>query len=200
MAVKDGDIGAKAELPAGVAGISLTAEKEENDDLSVSELRQKGIFLASIDALLQWGRGWSLYPFQFGLACCAIEMICMTQTRYDCSRFGYEVFRNSPRQADVMIIAGTVTEKMRPCVERLYHQIPEPRWVVAVGSCAISGGPFVDSYSVVPGADSFIPVDVYVPGCPPRPEAIIDAFLKLKYRLNEPARKRFKKNAQPKRR
>lgn len=166
----------------------------EKDYMTQKELEDKGIILTSLDKIFNWARGWSLWPFQFGLACCAIEMICMTQARFDCSRFGYEVFRNSPRQADVMIIAGTITEKMRPSVERLYHQIAEPRWVIAMGNCAISGGPFVDSYSVVPGADDIIPVDVYIPGCPPRPEALIHGMLQLKEKLNSPAKVRLKKN------
>ena len=159
---------------------------DNTDLMSQEELEKKGILFTTLEKLFNWGRGWSLWPFQFGLACCAIEMICMTQSRFDCSRFGYEVFRNSPRQADVMIVAGTITEKMRPSVELLDHQMPEPRWVIAMGNCAISGGPFVDSYSVVPGADQIVPVDIYIPGCPPRPEALIHGLLQLKQKLNHP--------------
>ncbi|NLT95746.1 MAG: NADH-quinone oxidoreductase subunit B [Clostridia bacterium] len=165
----------------------------EKEYLTQEELEDKGILLTSLDKLFNWARGWSLWPFQFGLACCAIEMICITQSRFDCSRFGYEVFRNSPRQADVMIVAGTITEKMRPSVERLYHQMAEPRWVIAMGNCAISGGPFVDSYSVVPGADDIVPVDIYIPGCPPRPEALIHGMLQLKEKIKSPAKVRVKK-------
>ncbi|KJS81302.1 MAG: NADH dehydrogenase [Peptococcaceae bacterium BICA1-8] len=165
----------------------------EKGYMTQEELEEKGILLTSLDKLFNWARSWSLWPFQFGLACCAIEMICTTQARFDISRFGYEVFRNSPRQADVMIIAGTITEKMRPSVERLYHQIAEPRWVIAMGNCAISGGPFVDSYAVVPGADDIVPVDIYIPGCPPRPEALIHGMLQLKEKVNSPAKVRFKK-------
>lgn len=156
--------------------------------MSQIELEKHGIFMTCLDKIFAWGTGYSLWPFQFGLACCAIEMICTTQMRFDMSRFGFEVFRNSPRQADVMIVAGTITEKMRPAVERLYNQMPEPRWVIAVGSCAISGGPFVDSYAVTAGADKVVPVDVYIPGCPPRPEAIIDGMLALKAKLKHPER------------
>ena len=166
---------------------------KEKGYLTQEELEQKGILFTSLDKIFNWARGWSLWPFQFGLACCAIEMICTTQARFDISRFGYEFFRNSPRQADVMIIAGTVTHKMRPSVERLYHQMPEPRWVMAMGNCAISGGPFVDSYAVVPGADKVLPVDVFIPGCPPRPEALIHGMLQLKEKVNNPAKVRLKK-------
>ena len=112
-------------------------------------------------------------------------MICSTQARFDISRYGYEVFRSSPRQADVMIIAGTISQKMAPVIETLYHQMPEPKWVIALGSCAVSGGPFFDSYAVVDGADKIIPVDIYIPGCPPRPEALTDGMLKLKEKVNQ---------------
>lgn len=153
----------------------------KNDDISTQkELEEKGIFFTTAERVFDWARGWSLWPFQFGLACCAIEMICATQAKYDISRYGYEVFRNSPRQADVMIIAGTVTHKMAPAIVRMYHQMPEPKWVIALGSCAVGGGPFFDSYAVVDGADKIIPVDIYIPGCPPRPEALTDGMLKLK--------------------
>ena len=152
-----------------------------------SELQRHGIFVTTLEELYNWGRSNSLWPLGFGLACCAIEGLMAPQmSRFDISRFGYEVMRATPRQADVMIVAGTVTHKAAPFVVRLYEQMSEPKWVIAVGSCAISGGPFVDSYHVVPGVDKLIPVDVYVPGCPPRPEAVIEAFLMLKEKVKNP--------------
>jgi NADH-quinone oxidoreductase subunit B len=120
----------------------------------------------------------------FGLACCAIEMIATTMARYDLARFGAEVFRPSPRQADLMIVAGTVTKKMAPQVVRLYNQMPEPKYVISMGACAISGGPFKQGYNVLKGIDRYIPVDVYIPGCPPRPEALIDAFIMLQKKID----------------
>lgn len=161
---------------------------DEKNTMSQKELEKQGIMFTTLDKLFNWARSWSLWPFQFGLACCAIEMICATQSRFDLSRFGYEVFRNSPRQADVMIVAGTVCKKMAPTVEMLYHQMAEPRWVIAMGNCAVGGGPFVDSYATVAGVDKIIPVDVYIPGCPPRPEALIDGLLKLKEKVNDPSK------------
>jgi NADH-quinone oxidoreductase subunit B len=155
----------------------------------VEELRNNAIYavFSTVEKALDFCRSNSLWPLSFGLACCAIEMMAAGGARYDLSRFGFEVFRPSPRQADLMIVAGTVTDKMAPLVRRLYDQMPEPKYVIAMGSCAICGGPFADSYSVLAGVDKIIPVDVYVPGCPPRPEALIDAFLKLRARLRSPA-------------
>ncbi len=141
------------------------------------ELGKQGVFVTTIEELYNWGRRSSIWPMQFGLACCAIEMIATTMARYDLARFGAEVFRPSPRQADLMIISGTVTKKMAPQVVRLYNQMAEPRYVIAMGACAISGGPFKQGYNVLKGIDRYIPVDVHIPGCPPRPEALIQAFM-----------------------
>ena len=148
-----------------------------------SELSKQGIFTTSIEALYNWGRRNSVWPLQFGLACCAIEMIATSMARYDLARFGAEVFRSSPRQADMMIVAGTVTHKMAPRLRRLYEQMPEPKWVIAMGNCASSGGEFWDSYSTLQGVDTVVPVDVYVPGCPPRPEALLEGILRLREKI-----------------
>jgi len=142
---------------------------------------------AALDKLLALGRANSLWPLTFGLACCAIEMMATGASRFDLARFGAEVFRPSPRQSDVMIVAGTITIKMAPAVKTLYDQMPEPKWVIAMGNCAISGGPFKfeKNYSVVEGADQFLPVDIYIPGCPPRPEALTEGILKLQQKIAE---------------
>jgi len=154
-----------------------------------SELSKQGIFTVKMQELLQWGyntsRKNSIWPLQFGLACCAIEMIATSMARYDLARFGAEVFRPSPRQADLMIVAGTVTKKMAPQVVRLFNQMPEPKYVIAMGACAISGGPFKQGYNVLKGIDRFIPVDVHIPGCPPRPEALLHAFMTLQRKIDQ---------------
>lgn len=132
-----------------------------------------------LDKIYNWGRKRSTWPMQFGLACCAIEMITSAASRHDLARFGWELFRASPRQADLMIVSGTVTKKMVPQIVRLYNQMPEPKYVIAMGACATGGGPFKEGYNVVSGIDKFIPVDVYITGCPPRPEALLHSILKL---------------------
>ncbi len=136
------------------------------------------ILTSTLEKFVNWARKSSVWPATFGLACCAIEMICTAANRFDIARFGMEAFRASPRQADLMIVAGTVTKKMVPAVVRIYEQMPEPKWVIAMGACASSGGIF-RSYAVVQGIDRYLPVDVYVPGCPPRPEALLYGILKL---------------------
>ena len=148
------------------------------------ELGKQGVFVTTIEELYNWGRKNSIWPMQFGLACCAIEMIATTMARYDLARFGAEVFRPSPRQADMMIISGTVTKKMAPQVVRLYNQMAEPKYVIAMGACAISGGPFKQGYNVLKGIDRYIPVDVHIPGCPPRPEALLHAFITLQKKID----------------
>jgi len=148
------------------------------------ELGKQGVFVTTIEELYNWGRRSSIWPMQFGLACCAIEMIATTMARYDLARFGAEVFRPSPRQADMMIISGTVTKKMAPQVVRLYNQMAEPKYVIAMGACAISGGPFKQGYNVLKGIDRYIPVDVHIPGCPPRPEALLQAFMTLQKKID----------------
>jgi NADH-quinone oxidoreductase subunit B len=140
----------------------------------------KGVVsITTIDKIYNWGRRSSVWPMMFGLACCAIEMIATAASRYDFSRFGMEVMRPSPRQSDLMLVSGTVTKKMAPTIVRLYNQMPEPKYVVAMGACASGGGPFKEGYNVVSGVDKLIPVDVYIPGCPPTPQALINGLIKL---------------------
>ena len=153
------------------------------DEALRNELSRQGILTATLEDLYNWGRKNSLWPLGFGLACCAIEMIAASMARWDLARFGAEVFRPSPRQADLMIVAGTVTKKMAPQVIRLYNQMPEPKYVIAMGACAISGGPFKEGYNVLKGIDRYIPVDVHIAGCPPRPEALLEGFMALQRRI-----------------
>jgi NADH-quinone oxidoreductase subunit B len=142
------------------------------------------VAITTLDKIYNWGRRSSIWPMMFGLACCAIEMICTAASRYDFSRFGMEVMRPSPRQADLMIVSGTVTKKMVVQIVRLYNQMPEPKYVVAMGACASGGGPFKEGYNVVPGVDRYIPVDVYIPGCPPTPQALLHGLITLQKKID----------------
>jgi NADH-quinone oxidoreductase subunit B len=145
----------------------------------------QNVFVTTLDKLYNWSRASSMWPMMFGLACCAIEMICTAASRYDLARFGMEVMRPSPRQSDLMIVSGTVTKKMVPQIVRIYNQMAEPKYVISMGACATGGGPFKEGYNVVSGIDKYVPVDVYVPGCPPTPEALLNGFLKLFEKLEQ---------------
>ena len=160
--------GLHGEEPTGRQGILV------NDD---------NVVFTTVANLINWARSRSPWPLGYGLACCAIEMMATGASTHDMSRFGMEVFRSSPRQADVMIVAGTVTHKMAPRLRRLFEQMPEPKWVIAMGNCASSGGEFWDSYSTLQGVDTVVPVDVYVAGCPPRPEALLEGLLRLREKI-----------------
>src|SRR5262249_52149275 len=140
--------------------------------------------LGIVDTVYNWGRRSALWPLGFGLACCAIEMICTASSRFDIARFGAEVFRGSPRQADLMIVSGTVTKTMMPMIARLYDQMPEPKYVISMGACAPGGGPFKEGYNVVSGIDKFLPVDVYIPGCPPTPQALLNGLIVLQKKID----------------
>jgi NADH-quinone oxidoreductase subunit B len=146
---------------------------------------QGQVAITTLDKIYNWGRRSSLWPMMFGLACCAIEMICTAASRYDFARFGMEVMRPSPRQADLMIVSGTVTKKMIVQIVRLYNQMPEPKYVVAMGACASGGGPFKEGYNVVSGVDKYVPVDVYIPGCPPTPQALLNGLITLQKKIDK---------------
>ena len=146
---------------------------------------QGQVTVTALDKIYNWSRRSSIWPMFFGIACCAIEMIVTASSRYDFARFGMEVMRPSPRQADLMIVAGTVTKKMMPVVVRLYNQMPEPKYVVAMGSCACGGGPFKEGYNVVSGVDKFVPVDVYIAGCPPTPQALLNGLIRLQQKIDK---------------
>jgi len=181
---------------------TLEAERirrlKENSKLSISdpdswleEEVKRSVLLTTVDYIADWARSRSTFPLMFGLACCAFEMIATAASRFDVTRFGMDIFRWSPRQADLMIVAGTLTWKMAPAVKMVYDQMAEPKWVIAMGACAISGGTFRESYSVVPGINLVIPVDVYIPGCPPRPEALIYGINKIQQKIQKDSIKNY---------
>ncbi|GAB4550308.1 MAG: hypothetical protein OHK0023_16040 [Anaerolineae bacterium] len=154
-------------------------------DIPVPEEMQSNVAVTSLSSLYNWARSRSIWPMLFGLACCAIEMIATAASRFDLSRFGMEVMRASPRQADLMIVSGTVTKKMVVPIVRLYNQMPEPKYVIAMGACASGGGPFKEGYNVVSGIDKYVPVDVYVPGCPPTPQALLYGLIALQNKISK---------------
>ena len=162
-------------------------EFKDNETLEalIKELNKErtNVVVGALDELINWGRSNSLWSLTFATSCCGIEFMSVGAARYDFARFGFEVTRNSPRQADLIMVAGTITHKMAPVLKRLYDQMAEPKYVVAVGGCAISGGPFKGSYHVVNGVDKILPVDVYIPGCPPRPEAIMYGMMQLQRKV-----------------
>jgi NADH-quinone oxidoreductase subunit B len=168
-----------ADSAAAAVPAAATAVSADEREL----LRRQGVLLTSFTEIYNWGRSNSIWPLQFGLACCAIEMIAVAAARFDIARFGAEIFRPSPRQADLMIVSGTVTKKMAPQVVRVWNQMGEPKYCIAMGACSISGGPFKQGYNVLKGVDRYIPVDIYIPGCPPRPEALLHGLIELQKKI-----------------
>ena len=164
-----------------------TEDFKDNETLQsyIDELNANGtnVVVGKLDEMINWGRANSVWPLAFATSCCGIEFMASAGAHYDIARFGMEVVRNSPRQADLMVVAGTIVHKMGPLLRRVYDQMAEPKYVVAMGACAISGGPFVNSYHVINGADKIIPVDVYIPGCPPRPESLFYGLLQLQRKI-----------------
>ena len=170
------------DIAEGLKINSLMAASQQpipDPDRWLDEELSRNVLITTVDYVVDWARSRSIFPLMFGLACCAFEMIGTAASRFDIARFGMDIFRWTPRQADLMIVAGTLTWKMAPAVKLVYEQMAEPKWVIAMGQCTISGGPFRESYSVVPGINRIIPVDVYVPGCPPRPEGLIHGIRKI---------------------
>lgn len=166
--------------------IKSMAYEDFNDNEALEELQKSGsgVFMSSLEALMNWGRSNSVWPLTFATSCCGIEMMATGGSRHDFARFGIEVYRASPRQADVIVVAGTIVRKMAPVLKRLYDQMADPKYVIAMGACAVSGGPFYyNSYSVIRGVDQVIPVDVYIPGCPPRPEALLYGVMQLQRKI-----------------
>lgn len=164
--------------------MDLNLQELERTEFPVPAELENNIAITSLSQLYNWGRRNSMWPMLFGLACCAIEMIATASSRFDFSRFGFEVMRATPRQADLMIVSGTVTKKMVVPIVRLYNQMPEPKYVLAMGACASGGGPFKEGYNVVSGIDKYLPVDVYVPGCPPTPQALLFGMIALQRKID----------------
>ncbi len=163
----------------------LNLKELHNPDIPVPEEMQNNVAITRLSQIYNWSRSKSIWPMLFGLACCAIEMIATAASRYDLARFGMEVMRGTPRQSDLMIVSGTVTKKMIVPIVRLYNQMPEPKYVLAMGACASGGGPFKEGYNVVSGVDKYLPVDVYVPGCPPTPQALLNGLIALQKKIEQ---------------
>ena len=171
---------------------------EFNDNEALEQLQKSGsnVIVSTLESLMNWGRSNSVWPLTFATSCCGIEMMAAGAPRHDFARFGIEVYRASPRQADVIVVAGTIVKKMVPVLKRLYDQMPEPKYVIAMGACACSGGPFYyNSYSVIRGVDTVIPVDVYIPGCPPRPEALLYGIMQLQRKIKTQRSERTEKDS-----